>query len=130
MLSAQQYKCIELMVEDEFLQKEIAKIIDVSPETISRWKSDTEFIDEYKNIMKHAFSHIAPKARKKMIKLMDAESEQVQFNAAKDILDRAGFKPTEKVESNNKTLNENINNNIDFSHLTTDEIKELLKRED
>lgn len=40
----------------------------------------------------------AEKAAAKMEQLMSAQSEQVQFNATKDILDRAGYKPVEQSE--------------------------------
>lgn len=38
----------------------------------------------------------APRARMTLAKLLEAKSEYVQLEAAKDLLDRAGFKPTEK----------------------------------
>ena len=34
-----------------------------------------------------------------MDKLLDAKSELVRYNAASDILDRTGHKPTDKVEA-------------------------------
>ena len=40
----------------------------------------------------------------KMEKLMHAKSEQVQFQATRDLLDRSGLKPVEKTQSMNVNI--------------------------
>lgn len=47
---------------------------------------------------------MAEKAAEMMFELaMNAESENVRVSALKDILDRAGYKPADKVEQKNET---------------------------
>ena len=130
MLSAEQYRAIDMLIDDNKLHKEIAKEIGIAPETLSRWKKDKEFEDEYIKLLRQAFAHIAPKAKKKMIQLMDCGNPSVEYSATKDVLDRAGLKAVEKAEVDNK----NINLNQDITNLSSDErkkrIEELLKKRD
>ena len=97
MLNSKQLKCIELMVSGENTQKEISKALKVSEVTICNWKKNAEFMDEYNSALKDSIREVAAKAFKTQVKLLTAQSEMVRYMAAKDILDRAGFKPTEKV---------------------------------
>lgn len=53
------------------------------------------------------------------------ENDNVKLSAAKDILDRAGFKPTEK--SVNTSLNLNLNVNSDLENLIAETTAEKLK---
>lgn len=49
---------------------------------------------------------------KNMVKLaLNAESESVQFQASKDILDRAGYKPVEKSQSIVANIDINVKDN-------------------
>ncbi|MCC8039155.1 MAG: hypothetical protein LIP02_13635 [Bacteroidales bacterium] len=97
MLNSEQQKCIELMVSGNMTQREIAKEIDVAPETISRWKRTDEFIDTYNSAVRQNIQDAASDALRTMVSLLKARSELVRFNAAKDILDRAGFKPEDNI---------------------------------
>ncbi len=98
MLTAKQKKCVELLVSGEMTQKEIAKQIKVSEQTICNWKKDEEFIGEYDSLMRVCIQSFAAKAFQTQKKLLEAKSEMVRYMVSKDILDRAGFKPIEKVE--------------------------------
>lgn len=100
MLNSKQLKCIELMVSGENTQKEISKALKVSEVTICNWKKNAEFMDEYNSALKDSIREVAAKAFKTQVKLLSAQSEMVRYMAAKDILDRAGFKPTDKVDIN------------------------------
>lgn len=99
MLSKKQIKCIELLVQGEMTQKEIAEEIKVSEQSICNWKKNDEFRSEYDNLMRVCIQSFAAKAFQTQKKLLNAKSEMVRYMVSKDILDRAGFKPTEKVDA-------------------------------
>ena len=86
------------MATGEFTQKQIAEQLDVTEATICNWKKINEFNVAYTDSLKENIATVAAKAFKTMVVLLNARSEQVRYMAAKDILDRAGFKPTEKVD--------------------------------
>lgn len=97
MLTAKQKKCLELMVHGEMTQGQIAKEIKVSEQTICNWKKNEEFTSEYENLMRISIQSFAAKAFQTQKRLLGAKSEMVRYMVAKDMLDRAGFKPTDKV---------------------------------
>lgn len=98
MLNPKQKKCIGLMVQGEFTQKQIAETIHVSENTISNWKKDEEFMSEYNASLLASINWVAAKAFKTQIKLLTARSEMVRHLVAKDILDRAGYKPEDNIK--------------------------------
>ena len=94
-LKPKQVKCLELMIRGDKKDCEIAKEINVAQKTICEWKKNCkEFQDEYNSLMQYA----APKAFKKQLELLNSKNDMVAHLAAKDIMDRAGFNPTDKVE--------------------------------
>lgn len=97
MLNSKQKKCIELMVIGDRKQKEIATILHVTEATICNWKKNKEFMDEYTSSLKDSMKDVAAKAFNTEVTLLKARSEMVRLMAAKDILDRAGFKPDSNV---------------------------------
>ena len=100
MLNPKQKKCIELMVEGTLTQKQIAEKLNVTENTISNWKKNGEFMGEYNTTLKSNINQVAAKAFSTQMKLLSARSEMVRHMVAKDILDRAGFKATEKIDLN------------------------------
>lgn len=100
MLNSKQLKCIGMMALGEMTQKEMSKELNVSEATICNWKKNAEFMDEYNSALKDSIREVAAKAFKTQVKLLSAQSEMVRYMAAKDILDRAGFKATEKLDIN------------------------------
>lgn len=99
MLKPKQAKCLELMIQGTMTDKAIAESINVSQKTICDWKkNNTEFQDEYNSLMRSSLQYAAPKAFRKQMALLDSKNDMVAHLAAKDIMDRAGFQPTEKVE--------------------------------
>ncbi len=96
MLSKKQKKCLELMAVSDLSQRDIAKQIDVAEETISRWKKDVEFTSELNMLVRISIQSLAAKAFHTQMKLLNSKSDMVKYMAAKDILDRAGFKATDK----------------------------------
>ena len=97
-LNQKQRRCIELMIEGSYTQKQIAGQLNVTENTISNWKKNDEFMSEYNTILKSNINAVAAKAFSTQMKLLSARSEMVKYMVSKDILDRAGFKPSEKVD--------------------------------
>lgn len=104
MLNPKQCKCIELMTAGDRTQKEIADILRVSENTITNWKKNEEFIAEYTLALKNSMKDVAAKAFLTEVTLLRARSEMVRLMAAKDILDRAGFKPDDNINLNGKGM--------------------------
>ena len=99
-LKPKQIKCLELMVKGDMTDKQIAEAINITQKTICDWKKNCkEFQDEYNSLMRKSLQYAAPKAFRKQMSLLDSKNDMVAHLAAKDIMDRAGFNPTEKVET-------------------------------
>lgn len=108
------------MVKGELTDKEIAEAINITQKTICDWKKNSkEFQAEYNALMRHSLQYAAPKAFQKQLSLLKSKNDMVAHLAAKDIMDRAGFKAPEKVEVSGE-----INN--PFSGLTEEELKKLI----
>ncbi|HIW85842.1 MAG TPA: helix-turn-helix domain-containing protein [Candidatus Eubacterium faecipullorum] len=98
MLRGKQKQCLELMLSGEFTQKQIAEKIGVTEQTITNWKKKEEFCKEYNSALKRKINlHAAAAFKAEADLLKRADSDAVKLNAAKDILDRAGFKPRDEV---------------------------------
>ena len=97
MLSAKQKKCIDLLVTGRYTQAQIAKELKITPQTICNWKKDPDFSQELQACLKSCIQTLAPKAVKTLESLLNSESDNVRFSAARDILDRTGFKPGENI---------------------------------
>ena len=104
MLNSKQRKCIELMVAGSRTQKEIAGQLRVTEATICNWKKNAEFRAEYTSLLKDSMKEVAAKAFCVEKSLLKARSESVRLMAAKDILDRAGFKPDDNVNLNGEAV--------------------------
>ena len=104
MLNSKQKKCIELMVEGNKTQKEISEILHVSEATICNWKKNDEFKSDYTSSLKNSMKDVAARAFRTEISLLKARSETVRLMAAKDILDRAGFKPDENINLSGESV--------------------------
>lgn len=100
MLNSKQAQCIKLMIENPKIKgKELAETLNVSQKTISQWKNkNTEFQEEYNALIRSTLQYAAAKALNKEIELTDSQNEMVAYLASKDLLDRAGFNPVEKIE--------------------------------
>lgn len=91
-------KAIKLMVWTNKSQREIAKELDVQEETVSRWKKHKDFDSIRQREEREYLGDLAAPALRTMKELLKAKSELVRYNAASDILDRTGYKPTDKQE--------------------------------
>ena len=107
MLNSKQKKCIEMMALCDRTQKEIAERLKVTEATICNWKKNEDFQTEYIEFMRQNLKGAVSKAFNTELQLLNARSEMVRLLAAKDVLDRAGFRP------------DDINANIDADlHIT------------
>ena len=97
-LNQRQLRAVELMVYQQMRKQDIAAELGVTPSTISQWVKKPEFDEALKNEMYRAFQPLAYKARQKIGELIDSGNDQVALAASKDILDRAGFGATQKVD--------------------------------
>ena len=109
-LSAKMLKCINLMVYTDMKKQEIAEELNVAGNTISRWMDREDFQDELRNEMHRGFNSLALKARKKLDKLMDSNNDVVALGACKEVLNKAGYMETQKIEQKVDTV---INVNIE-----------------
>lgn len=97
-LKKKQKTCIDMLVDASMSQKEIAQALGVAEQTICRWKRDEEFAAEYSSRLRKKIHLAAAKAFKtEQDLLLHSESDKVRLGAAKDILDRAGFKPKDEI---------------------------------
>lgn len=101
MLKPKQKKCIEMLVCGQYTQAQIAKELKISEQTICNWKKNEEFAEELTEDMRICIQALAPKAIHTMEKLLNSDSDNVRFSAAKDILDRTGFKPSDNINVKN-----------------------------
>lgn len=114
MLKPKQMKCLELMISGTMTDKEIAETINVAQKTICDWKkNNTEFQDEYNALMRNSLQYAAPKAFRKQMSLLKSKNDMVAHLAAKDIMDRAGFSPVDKIDLN-AGVDMELNINIDY----------------
>lgn len=103
MLSEKQMQCINLMVIENKTQKQIAKELKITEQTICNWKKDKEFKNEIEKNIKENFGSLAVEAQKELKKLLKSNNEYIKMQAVKDILDRAGYKPVERREIKDDT---------------------------
>ena len=112
MLKPKQIKCLELMIRGDKTDKEIAEAINITQKTICDWKKNCkEFQDEYNSLMRNSLQYAAPKAFRKQMELLKSKNDMVAHLAAKDIMDRAGFNPTDKLE---QAIDLDLNITVDY----------------
>lgn len=108
MLKPRQKKCIEMLVSGTMTQADIAAALKVSEQTICNWKKNEEFAEELAAANRLVISSLVPAAVQRTKALLNAESEAVQLAAAKDILDRAGYKPQDNIKLNADITSEKL----------------------
>lgn len=108
MLKPKQKKCIDMLISGMLTQSQIAASLKITEQTICNWKKDKEFADALEKANRSVIGSLVPKAIRKAEALLSAESEQVQLAAAKDILDRAGYKADSNVNLNANVVSEKL----------------------
>ena len=99
-MASKMEKAIDMMVYTNLTQREIAEKLDVREETISRWKNREDFKSKKKEEEGKFLFELTSPAMRTMKELLNSHSDYVRFQAAQDILDRTGYKPTDKVDLN------------------------------
>lgn len=98
-LTGKQLQAIELMISTNMTQIEIAKAIGMCDETVHRWTKNELFQAKLEEENRKRFKKLAVEAQREMQRLaLKGKSEQVRFQACKDILDRAGYKPKDEID--------------------------------
>ena len=98
LLKAKQELCLNMMLDAKMSDKRIVHELNISEKTLYRWKREPEFIAEYESRMRDLFQSAAAAAYQTELDLLENGSDTVRMQAAKDILDRAGFKAADKLE--------------------------------
>lgn len=85
---------------------EVAKAVNVSPQTLSLWLNHNDLFikileektEQAERERRRRYKGAAQRAVNKLVRLLDSEDDKVALAACKDILDRAGDKPSDKVD--------------------------------
>ena len=109
-LNANMLKCINMMVYTDKQKQEIARELGVANNCISRWLQREDFQEELKNEMHRGFNSLALKARRRLDQLIDSNNDVVALGACKEVLNKAGYMETQKVE---QKIDTEIRVNID-----------------
>lgn len=103
-LNSKQIKAVEMLVYTEKQKQEIAQELKVSNGTISQWIKKPEFQDAIKEEMHRSFGNMAFKARKRLERLIDSNNEGIALAAAREVLNKAGYQETQKIEQTLKEI--------------------------
>ncbi|MDS1015270.1 phBC6A51 family helix-turn-helix protein [Lentilactobacillus buchneri] len=88
-LPLKQRKAIMLMFPGNLTQEKIIADLQVASSTFYNWKTHEQFRKAQQEYNHYMLIDLTPEAIVTMRKLLNAKSEMVRFNAAKDILDRS-----------------------------------------
>jgi transposase-like protein len=98
-------RLVALYVTGDYSNKQLAKILKVSPATIHNWLHDEDVLNAVQKyqreediIISNSLKAIRMKALNTMNELMDSQNDLVALNAAKDILDRTGHGAIQKQQ--------------------------------
>ena len=97
-LNANMIRCIQLMVYTDMSKGDICKELGVAPNAISRWQQRDDFNEALRDEMHKGFDALAIKARRTLDSLMDSKNDGVALGACKEVLSKAGYDATQKVE--------------------------------
>lgn len=112
MLKPKQVKCLELMLDHPKMKmKDIADELGVTQKTISMWKKDEEFRAEYDTNFRLKLQYASARAFRKQVELLESPNEMVAYLASKDIMDRAGFNPVDKIQ---QEVDMDLNISVDY----------------
>lgn len=98
-LTDKQILAVHLLVYEGKLKKDVASQVGVKPGTLSDWFLKEDFKSYYDEIMRARIQEISAKANDVIFDLMlNAKSESVKLNSAKEFLSRAGYDAVNKQE--------------------------------
>lgn len=91
-LDVRRQKAVTLLFEDELTDEQIAKSVNRSRQTLSKWKNDPEFKKAQEEYRKMALDSYVPGAIKHLNHLaLHSKSDMVQLQATQSILTMAGY---------------------------------------
>ena len=105
MLTKKQQSAIQMLVDSSLTQKKISAELGIHETTLSRWKDNQEFSEALDHYTHKVIGRAAPEALRTMKSLLKAKSELVRFNAAKDLLDRAGYAASTDINLSSSDIN-------------------------
>lgn len=106
---AKKEKFIRLELTTDMNYTQLARELKVSERTLYNWRKDPEFQVMKEKLVSEAFTDYTTKALKSIFDLSQtARSEMVRMQASADLLDRAGFKPTEKQQIDAKVSTDKL----------------------
>lgn len=98
-LSPRHYEAMNMLVFGRMTEKEIAEDLGVTQKTLSAWQHDDLFLSAQDELMRQKYKNMAREAQQIILDLArNAKNENVRMSCSKDILDRSGWKPTDKTE--------------------------------
>jgi transposase len=103
-IEARHLEAVKLLTLGKSYQ-DVANALHITKQTLYLWRQAPEFIEEMaratgqiREEVRNIIDTQAVQSANTLVALRDgAESEKVKLDAAKDLLDRAGFKPTERI---------------------------------
>lgn len=113
MLTKKQQNAVKLLVDSSLTQKKISEELGIHETTLSRWKEVPEFAEAVDQYTHKVMGRAAPEALRTMKALLGAKSELVRFNAAKDLLDRAGYAPSTDINLQSTEIHLTIGGDAD-----------------
>ena len=128
MLTAQQYKAIEMLIDGGFSKTKIAEELGINRRTISRWCKDERFMaelqecaDETKRQTINYINSKALLAAKKYWALTDSGDTRTKCAVLQDWLNRSVGKPNSKVElTDNREVQEDYDIQAAMERLNED----------
>ena len=97
-LNQNMMKCINLLVYTNKQKGEIAEEIGVRRETITAWLKRDDFQKGLEDEIHRKFKSMAAKAAKKLDGLLESDNERIVLDASKEILNKAGYQETQRIE--------------------------------
>jgi uncharacterized protein YjcR len=126
-------RAVQLWITGGHKVAEIADLVGVRPKTVRAWLRDpdiksyiAEFQKENQILVRSKIQAGSIRALETMIDLLDSPIDGNRLQAAKDLMDRAGFKPEQKVKKEvtvktiEQQLDDLINDTIEVEYSEVD----------
>lgn len=97
-VTPKQYQAIKMMVYENATKVEIADKLKVTTRQIYNWTQKKEFQQALKEEIDRSLGNLVPKAINRLSLLIDSKQESIALGAIKEVLNKAGYKETEKIE--------------------------------
>lgn len=96
-MTTKQKRAAEILAENPRLKdKEVAEMLDITPQSMCRWKKSEEWNKYYEECLKKVWHRYGQEAQK----LMWNKAEDGDFRAIEYICNSAGLKPSDKLDVN------------------------------